>query len=183
MFSLMKRYVTLLSAHSAPITDGNCQLEAVVSDFEMAKIVTDIHVEMNTHDTFTRTPSLRWAPPELGETSRRIQPRTDSWAFGLVMVESFTGKKPWPGLERHEAVFSGIINREQPLRPDRPATDWVTDHVWEVIQNCCTWFDDRWEMEEVEKHLRVAEQERKDNPPPPPPKRYANFHHPYSYRS
>lgn len=142
------------------------QFEAVIFDFEMSKILVDIAQESNTHDTFTRSPSLRWAAPELGTSNRRMDEISDVWSFGLVMVEVFTLNIPWPEYRRNETVQLYVARHG--MKPSRPASDWVTDEVWAIIQDCCKDRDDRPKMQNVERRLREAEQYRKDNPPPPP---------------
>lgn len=141
------------------------QLEAVLFDFELSKIVVAMAHdpdESNVYDTLTRSPSVRWAAPELWRSTRRMDDKSDVWSFALAMVEVFTLNIPWPEEKQN------LCHQELPPRPN---SDWVTDEVWALMQECGKVREERPKMEEVERRLREAERYRRDNSPPPSPPR------------
>lgn len=131
----------------------------MIFDFEMTKVIVDIRIDSNTHDTFTRSPSQRWKAPELDISNCSVNAKADVWSFGLVMWEVFALQIPWPNIER-DAMLQLCVR--DGLRPTRPKTDWVTDEVWTLMQECWKDPDERPSMEDVENRLRGAEQSRKD---------------------
>ena len=145
------------------------QLEAMISDFQLAKTVAIMNKERGTFDSFTRSPSIRWTSPEC-VADRTMTPAGDIWSFAMVMVEVFTLQKPFVE-QPSENVLIGMISHGN-KRPDRPRTDWVTDAIWELMQDCWKKPDERPEIDEVYRRVAEAEQVRKENPPT------ARFDHP-----
>ena len=134
----------------------------------MSKVVTDIAKETGIYDTVTRSPDARWAAPELGLTPGSMDQRSDVWSFGLVMMEVFTLKEPW---DKNRANPQVDVMQGK-LRPTRPISDWVTDEVWALMEECYREQAERPTMVEVERRIRLADQERKDNPPSLAPSRF-----------
>lgn len=124
--------------------------------FAMAKL--EERSILNTH---TRTSSGRWQAPEAAGIMT-IRPHCDVWSFGMTMLEVFTLQKPFPEMLSEFQVRSSI---EQGLRPKRPQSDWVTDAVWALMQDCWKEPAERPLMEEVHRRLLEAEKDRAENPP------------------
>lgn len=78
------------------------------------------------------------------------------------MLEVFTLQRPFPEMLGDFQVRSSI---ERGLRPKRPQTDWVTDAVWALMQDCWKEPAERPLMEEVHRRLLEAEKDRAENPP------------------
>ncbi|KAI0093226.1 kinase-like domain-containing protein [Irpex rosettiformis] len=159
----------------------NDKLEAMISDFQMAKTIKTMNSERGVHDSFTRSPSPRWSAPEfLRQTN--IGPHCDVWSFGMLMIEVFTLQVPFVKFPNENTLHGVICQSEQ--RPERPMTDWVTDAVWEVMQGCWKEYDQRPSMDEVYKMVLEAEQHRKEHPPTekfdhPQYDRFAHLNHRY----
>lgn len=116
------------------------QVDAVISDFQMSKIVlSDQHL---APQTFTRQASPRWSAPELSELNATPTFEADVWAFGMVMIEVFTGGKPFANISRDSIVQTHVCIRLG--RPERPKDEQVTDEVWQLMQDC-------WKIEPKER--------------------------------
>lgn len=144
------------------------QLEAVLMDFQMAKVVHNIKTTIgsNAADTFTRAPPPRWAAPET-IMSVTPAPPADIWSFGMVMLETFTLQVPFPSM----VVASGVLKATSIHNrlPERPESDWVTDAVWGLMNDC--WKktpDERPNIQDVLARIVEAEQYRNDHPPEVP---------------
>jgi serine/threonine protein kinase len=83
------------------------QMRAKIGDVGMSKII-QAKSKSNTADTGT----WQYRPPEwfLGENG----PETDVYAFGCLMYEALTGKRPWDGLS-NEGVVIKVGNEKAKL--------------------------------------------------------------------
>lgn len=131
------------------------QIDAVISDFQMSKIIP--REQQHSPQTFTRQSSQRWSAPELGEMNAVPTYEADVWAFGMVMIEVFTGKHPFATIDRESCVQTHVCIRGG--RPERPDDELVTDEVWQLMQDC--WKTDPKErpaFEEIHRRLAQAQE-------------------------
>ncbi|KAF9777373.1 kinase-like domain-containing protein [Thelephora terrestris] len=102
---------------------------ACLADFGLASVVRGLTSVLVTE---VQGYSGRWAAPEVLGSGDRNTREADVFAFGMVMVEVFTGKSPFSEFSTMVTV-SKIMGGERPNRPRKPG---FTDSVWEVTLAC-----------------------------------------------
>ncbi|KAF9779314.1 kinase-like domain-containing protein, partial [Thelephora terrestris] len=73
-----------------------------------------------------------WAAPEIFVEGDRNTREADVFAFAMVIIEVFTGRRPFK-MFTTEVTISKIMGGE---RPDRPQDPGLTDAVWDVTLHC-----------------------------------------------
>ncbi|CAA7262791.1 unnamed protein product [Cyclocybe aegerita] len=82
--------------------------------------------------------SVRWADSYLfrsfeDDTVPVIGTSSDVYSFGSVMLEVLSGRMPYHYLRTDHQV---VIQLHQGIKPRRPATSFVNDSQWDLIQQC-----------------------------------------------
>ncbi|KAJ3517430.1 hypothetical protein NLJ89_g512 [Agrocybe chaxingu] len=82
--------------------------------------------------------SVRWADSYLfrsfeDNTAPVIGTSSDVYSFGSVMLEILSGRMPYHYLRTDHQV---VIQLHQGIKPRRPATSFVNDSQWDLIQQC-----------------------------------------------
>ncbi|KAG8777304.1 hypothetical protein FRC12_000438 [Ceratobasidium sp. 428] len=82
--------------------------------------------------------SLRWAAPEILRGESTVSMVADVYAFGMVILEVFTGKVPYNNLKHEVSVVSIIMRNEIPQRPleQIPSNDSQADMLWALMKSC-----------------------------------------------
>lgn len=134
----------------------------------MAKLMRNIAEDANLQvATLTRQPSPRWLAPELMDQSVTPNTKSDVWSFGMLILEVCTGDVPFAPWKRNEQVMYQVsVNGLRPARPEN--NDWVTDGVWELMQQCWREPDARPAIMEVHERLLVFADEYDLRPKPEP---------------
>lgn len=83
---------------------------AKISDFGLSKIYTN--VLNNTVPIESNGLSLKWAAPELLQEIQIVTPAVDIYAYGTVLWELITFKKPYEGLS-YGAIIRKVISGER----------------------------------------------------------------------
>ncbi|TDL23372.1 kinase-like protein [Rickenella mellea] len=82
----------------------------------------------------------RWMPPDVllagGDESDPLMGYSvwsDIWAFGMTILEVYTGEVPFSDTRHDAAVIRKII---QDVRPPRPSADLMGNEMWNICETC-----------------------------------------------
>ena len=84
---------------------------------------------------------MRWMSPELldpdqfGIKDGRLTRGSDSYAFGMVILEVFSGQPPFKQY-RDVVVMRMVLEGKRPGRPSGPEGVWFTDGLWQMLTLC-----------------------------------------------
>ncbi|KAF9779311.1 CNH domain-containing protein [Thelephora terrestris] len=104
---------------------------ACLTDFGFTSVVRGVNSVLVTE---VQGYSARWAAPEVLGNGDKNTREADVFAFGMVVIEVFTGRHPFSEFTPLVAV-SKIIAGE---RPDRPQEPGLIDLVWNMTLHCWT---------------------------------------------
>ncbi|EJD47435.1 kinase-like protein [Auricularia subglabra TFB-10046 SS5] len=138
--------------------------KALLADFGLSTFIEKLATEDTTGTDIRVWHTVRFAAPELlfgnpRSNSGRVRsktPETDVYAFGMLMLQAFSGRKPW-------STYSGLplllqlARRITHPRPKCPGPFGLTDLWWDVCLACWE-FDPslRPSMEHVRDALAVS---------------------------
>jgi serine/threonine-protein kinase CTR1 len=112
------------------LLDHNMNLK--IADFGLARPVSTF----NEEDTTVCIGTTRFMAPELFEKDRveTIGVEIDIWAFGCMLIEIFSGKRPWHHISSTKAnmIFYEIYHKK-PI----PIPDNIPPEVVEIVKDCC----------------------------------------------
>ncbi|KAF9479740.1 kinase-like protein [Pholiota conissans] len=150
--------------HSQNVIHGNIkcanilvsqQGQSCICDFGMSKIIEEV-TEKSASATLTAGGSARWLAPELIEGSSPTM-GADTYSYAMAVLELLTERQPYADIKRDAAVIHDIIFlKRTPSRPHRGTTQWLSDALWDLMQQC--WHQDSltWpSMAEVTAALQV----------------------------
>ncbi|KAF9444679.1 kinase-like protein [Macrolepiota fuliginosa MF-IS2] len=140
--------------HSENVIHGNSKSiysqvngEACIIDFGMAKVLEDV-TKTPASTTLARSGSARWLAPEVVEGDPPSQ-KSDTYSFGMTVLELITGKNPFPQYKTDAAVIRALMSGVRPKRPTEPADQrWLTDDLWDLIEHCLAAADARPTMQD-----------------------------------
>ncbi|KAF9789158.1 kinase-like domain-containing protein [Thelephora terrestris] len=147
--------------HSCKLIHGdlkgaNILVDAVgnprIVDFGLATIARDSKSLETTNDHQATT--LRFTAPELLQARAPHSNESDIFAFGMVVIEVFTGKVPFSKFISY-AAMANIMNG---VRPERPLHPGLTDDLWTLTRKC--WEEnpqDRPQIDSVVTHLSACQ--------------------------
>ncbi|KZP27947.1 hypothetical protein FIBSPDRAFT_1039924 [Athelia psychrophila] len=119
------------------ITDNG---SACLCDFGLSSIAAEF--QGTSYITSTLGGNVRWAAPELyhgieeGSVST-VNTHSDVYSYGSVTLEVLSGHVPFSYLLRDAQVVMEVFKG---VKPRRPATPYVTNQLWDFINQC--WKDD-----------------------------------------
>jgi len=99
-----------LAARNLLLTDNNV---VKISDFGMSRVLVDKNQE---NVTKSDVGPLKWMAPEC-IVDQKYSPKSDSYAWGITVIEMLTRKEPYPGID---AVNVAIKVTQANMRPDIP---------------------------------------------------------------
>lgn len=122
----------------------NSSETAVIADFGLSTTIDKL--DNTTAAGIRHWNTLAFAAPELhldeatdsGEENklRSKTPKSDVYAFGMLVLQAFTGKRPWPG-SSGQAILRKVCNGEKPERPGHEITELgLTNAWWAVCIKC-----------------------------------------------
>lgn len=125
----------------------------------MSKVIEEV-TEKSASATLTASGSARWLAPELIDGTVSSPTRAaDTYSFAMAILELLTGKHPFANRKRDASVIHDIVVlRKTPPRPTEPdVLCWLTDELWELMQEC--WKESRLRpaMSWVLSHVRAIE--------------------------
>ncbi|KAG8897712.1 hypothetical protein FRB99_007976, partial [Tulasnella sp. 403] len=123
-----------LRAANILVSEGG---DAFISDFGLARLE---QVSESSTNSSVMQGACRWMAPELitPELVYRSTPtpttQTDTWSFGMVALELFTGKRPYDHRTNEAQVMQDIMREFRHPRPQSCAD--LTDELWGLITQC-----------------------------------------------
>jgi len=115
-----------------------------LSDFGLAKQIS----EENYYGSGENSLPIRWCSPEV-LVKRKFSPKSDVWAFGIVCFEIFSeGAVPFNDMDNKECIQ--MIGQKN-LHPEKP--EKCQEVFWEIVAKCFLNFDDRPEIEEIQRAM------------------------------
>ncbi|KAH8830229.1 kinase-like domain-containing protein [Flagelloscypha sp. PMI_526] len=122
---------------------------AVLCDFGLSILVAQLEFQTQDPSSVMGGGSVRWSDPlffrlALQENNEdtpiplfQANPATDIYSFGSVILEILSGRIPYHYIKTEAQV---VIELHQGNKPRRPASTFVDDGQWNLIQSC--WVDD-----------------------------------------
>jgi len=116
--------------------------EACIADFGLAEIV---EANENSADSNANSSDWkygghpRWQAPELHEDYHRTK-RSDVFAFGRVIYETFTGDVPFASLKHQQVqvlAIRGELERHLKIPSEEGRLRGFSDDMWRFMVNCC----------------------------------------------
>ncbi|KDQ08605.1 hypothetical protein BOTBODRAFT_118317, partial [Botryobasidium botryosum FD-172 SS1] len=115
--------------------------DACIADFGLSELKTSAYDNYST--SFITAGHPRWQAPEILRATSKEEARrntaTDTFAFGRVMLEFFTGKTPLFYLEHEAMVTMKVLSSDPfPQRPDKQEVmaRGLDDSMWQLMTNC-----------------------------------------------
>lgn len=102
-------------------------LKAKISDFGLSRIGYNNGMSMTATSGVL---SLKWAAPELLQESPRLSQGVDIYAYGMVMWELITLKKPFEGLSMGSIIRKVVCGEREIIPMDTP------DIISKIIEEC-----------------------------------------------
>ncbi|EJD39214.1 kinase-like protein [Auricularia subglabra TFB-10046 SS5] len=122
---------------------------ALLADFGLSTLVDKAESSATTATGIRLKHTVRFAAPEvlLGEdcessADSAVSPRSkttasDVYAFGMMVLQAFTGELPWPRLSQIAVITRVLVKRDRHPRPGTSATRLgLTDAWWTVCCDC-----------------------------------------------
>ncbi|EJD45497.1 kinase-like protein, partial [Auricularia subglabra TFB-10046 SS5] len=119
--------------------------DALLADFGLSTAVEKADCEATTATDIRQRNSLRFSAPELlldlpSQSAHNIStprprsktPASDVYAFGMLILQAFSGAVPWHGCD-NVAVIYRIVHG---LVPPRPRDAALTDALWDLCLEC-----------------------------------------------
>ncbi|WVR04740.1 hypothetical protein IAU60_001751 [Kwoniella sp. DSM 27419] len=111
-----------------------------ISDFGISKQTSD------AYDSFGQATNMKgsvfWMAPEVihSATERTYSGKVDIWSLGCVVLEMWSGKRPWGEMEQVAAMFE-LFNKR--ARPPLPPEIHISDIALDFLNNKCLATDPR----------------------------------------
>ena len=80
-----------------------------------------------------------WDAPEVANPGMELKPvdkPADIFAFAMLVIEVFTGKKPFPHAKSDALACLWIMKGKRPPRPSSDQGLGFSDGIWDIIQRC-----------------------------------------------
>ncbi|KZV98448.1 kinase-like protein [Exidia glandulosa HHB12029] len=102
---------------------------ARLCDFGLSRILAENSQYITHTDTNGTT---RWMAPELLAEGARATYLSDMWACGCLLIEIWSGSKPYPTFRSDQQVIMALNREEKPAHPSS-----FPDFIWSLIDRCC----------------------------------------------
>lgn len=123
--------------------------QACLADFGLTTTMSNLGTLNASTLVSRRNGTVRWMAPELldpeffglpASPNVGFSTASDVYALAMVVIELFTGNKPFYEFINEPSVIVKVINGERPSRPGQSHTLGLSDHLWELVQLC--WHQD-----------------------------------------
>lgn len=122
---------------------------ALLADFGLSTFIDKAESSTTTATSVRQRSTIQFAAPELifdgvmseptgnpdGARPRSKTPKTDVYAFGMLMLQAFTEKPPWPGVHPSGIMWK-VYSRETHPRPDASVYPRFDDDWWSACVKC-----------------------------------------------
>ncbi|WWD21625.1 hypothetical protein CI109_106111 [Kwoniella shandongensis] len=131
-----------------------------ISDFGISKQTSD------AYDSFGQATNMKgsvfWMAPEVihSYSERSYSGKVDIWSLGCVVLEMWSGKRPWGDMEQFAAMFE-LFNKR--ARPPLPPDIHLSDTALDFLYNKCLATDprDRPMARDLLEHRFIQEKDEK----------------------
>ncbi|KAK8847534.1 hypothetical protein IAR55_005392 [Kwoniella newhampshirensis] len=131
-----------------------------ISDFGISKQTSD------AYDSFGQNTNMKgsvfWMAPEVihSYSERSYSGKVDIWSLGCVVLEMWSGKRPWGDMEQVAAMFE-LFNKR--ARPPLPPDIHLSDTALDFLYNKCLATDprDRPMARDLLEHRFIKEKDKK----------------------
>ncbi|KAF9789502.1 kinase-like domain-containing protein [Thelephora terrestris] len=123
---------------------------ARITNFGLRDIIWGPSPDAGAFNEHDRTP--RWTAPELLRGGFIADEKSDTFSFGMIVFEVFSGNVPFHEIQVSE-VPRAIMNKE---RPKRPTHLGLTESLWGLVQKC--WNDAAEGRPEMKDVIELLEQ-------------------------
>ncbi|EJD07094.1 kinase-like protein [Fomitiporia mediterranea MF3/22] len=116
--------------------------EALICDFGAAHVTQDAQAAGVSSTVTGARGSCRWLAYELLADSEQYQTATkesDTWSFGMTLLEVLTGDQPYSHLKRDGQVIVAITQKILPSPPTEGLIIGTRSQLWEVCMSCWRW--------------------------------------------
>ncbi|EIN03835.1 TKL/TKL-ccin protein kinase [Punctularia strigosozonata HHB-11173 SS5] len=139
--------IAVLHGMTPPVAHGDIKDNILISlsghpllsDFGLAKVIEDVTgAPITSTGSSNSARMIRWFAPELFEGDSTLNLSADIYAFGMTVLEIFTGSNPYSTIKRDTEV---IIKKHHGMKPVRPTDDktvsrGLDDNLWELLLWC-----------------------------------------------
>ncbi|KAG2088083.1 kinase-like domain-containing protein [Suillus discolor] len=141
-FLILRQVAAAISyLHSKGVIHGDLTANNILIDSDHNAHVADHGILPMYSDlsgiSYIRS-NMRWAAPELfgvpeNEESSTLQPASDIYSFGCIMLQVMTGLPPYADVQHDYQVIALILKGRKPTRPSSPHD---ADSFWDFIERC-----------------------------------------------
>lgn len=122
------------------VSDGG---QALLTDFGLSTTVGEAVGGDRTVTAIRQSNTTRFAAPEILDDSatsplgklRSKTTQSDVYAFGMLIIQAFTGAHPWPGLT-DARIYRNAYEKVQYPRPAKSVEIGLTDPWWHLCEMC-----------------------------------------------
>ena len=137
---------------------------AQLADFGISQVSYATVTDRTKTTTTQSCGTYNYSSPEFlrNSHSSMFTIASDSWAFGMLMWEAFTGLIPYGELGNTAAVIAAIVNESKlpafPLCP-RSRNRGFDIEIWQIMERCWSYeTNERPTSQRLEAELRIAAQ-------------------------
>jgi serine/threonine protein kinase len=91
-------------------------MHTTLTDFGLSRLINNT-VVMGTRTMMAGTPGYQ-SPEQLRAQS--VGPPTDVYAFGCIVLVTYSGKQPWSGFTPYQIMLKVTVEKEKPDTSDLP---------------------------------------------------------------
>jgi serine/threonine protein kinase len=120
------------------LSDKDCNYDVKLADFGLS-MIRDISSRSRASSSYQKGPKTSAAggtfcymSPEMLIDSFPSSTASDMWAFGMLMFETITGKRPWAGLQSVQ-VIEQLKQQKRPAFDMQKVPEGVSEDVYHIL--------------------------------------------------